>query len=487
MVDLVIDSAFEYDQKAVSHPSYRFSKVIPQNNSTITLGSSILESQIEIPMKAFNLSKSTLDFQMQYVDAGDTTYFNNFLSLGQVYIDSIFVKTREGLDVVSLYNADVVTRAITPYIEKREEFLEFPSNPGALTSALAQGLNQGWNHFKSNALVSTRSLVGNAPPYSGGGQIVVSGATAQDGSDNYQESQYYVQTPISSAGHAGNLYRNFSIPLGKLAPHTLLSLNKTIYLGQAVILTIRWAQTGRIGWATTAAALTGPVALPGVLQIANLQLRLAVEQNQPVVDELVNRVNSVGMSLTIPYIYSYVYSVANAVTQSTHQQRYNRSHGKKLLNVYSFVAATSATANLSCDISNIPAAGLTGVAASGCDKVLTMQPSLNSVNLTEYVLNEYQNDTYEQMKPIIKGSTVGNVGQYQYNRVYIQSWRQGPSCTWIEKDDVSDGLDLDVESMFQIDYSHPSAFGNAAAVREFQVAVVQRTLTINPGGTISLI
>ncbi len=203
------------------------------------------------------------------------------------------------------------------------------------------------------------------------------------------------------------------------------------------------------------------------------------------------------MSLTIPYAYAYVMSVPNNTAASTMQQRYNRSHGKKLLNIYTFIAETSATANLSSDISNLPTGGIAsaniGSASLGTAKVLTTNPSLNSVYLTEYVQNEYQNDTYETIKPIIKGCVIGNVATWMYNRVYPLSWRQGPSCSWIERDDVNDGLDLDVECNIALDYTHPLSgagntnYANSAALREFQVAVTQRTLTINPGGTISLV
>lgn len=493
MATIMIDDAFQYENKAVSHPSYRTSKVIPQNNSSIILGSSILESQIEIPQRCYNLSKSTLDFQLQYVSAGVTGEYTNMLTLGQSYIDSIFLKTREGLDIVSLYNVDVVTRAVAPYINKMEKYLTNPRNTGSTTAALAQGLDQGWNMFRSNTTVTIGSTPGSAVPYAGGAQIdVVTNTAVNVGTDSYNEPQYYEQSAADTSGKAASLYRNFSIPLGSIAPHTLLSLDKTLYFGQALILTVRWAQTTRIGFISTATNLsTGIGALDGVLTVANLQLRLAVEQNQPVIKELVDRVNKEGMSLTIPYSYAYVMSVANATAASTMQQRYNRSHGKKLLNIYTFIAATSSNANLSADISNFPTGGISsanlGSSTLGDSKVLTTNPSLNSVYLTEYVQNEYQLDTYETIKPIIKGCAIGNAATWVYNRVYPLSWRQGPSCEWIEKDDVNDGLDLDVEANVALDYTHPSSYANSAALREFQVAVTQRTLTINPGGTISLI
>ncbi len=500
----MIDDAFQYENKAVSHPSYRLSKVIPQSISTIPLGNSIMEIQIEIPQRAYSLADSFLDFQMQYVSSGTTGQYSNFLTLGEIFVDSFFIKTREGLELVSSFNTDVCSRAVLPYVTKKSEFLDYPRCVGSTTAQLANGVDQGFNLFRSNSLVTVYPLFGNFPAYAGGKQIdILSGTIPNNGTDSYNEPQYFTQTAADTSAKASNLYRNFSVPLGCIAPHTLASLRKTLYYGQALIMVVRFAQATRVGFISTAADLStgiGPLDLGtngASLTLANIQLRLAVEQNQPVVKALVDRVNEHGMSLTIPYTYAFNMPVADQTAASTMQQRWNRSHGKKLLNIYTFLAANSANANLSCDISNLPTGGIgsanIGSPTLGTAKVLTSQPSLNSVNLTEYVQNEYTNDTYETIKPIIKGCTIGNSATWMYNRVYPLSWRQGPSCDWLDKDDVNDGLDLDVEANIAIDYTHPLSgagnthFANSAALRSFQLGVTQKTLTINPGGTISLI
>lgn len=481
MATIHIDEALQYEMQMSSHPAYRTSKVIPINNTTITLGNSIFESQIEVPQKCFNLAKSTLDFRLDYVHTAGTTGFNNFLSLGQTYIDSIFLKTREGLDIVSLYNVDAVTRAVTPYIIRKEDFTENPRNVGS-TTALLSTQDQGFNAFRSQEAV-TSGPGGVAPLQTRGNalRVDVAGAAFIAGADAYDEPQRFIQT-LAADDATADLYRQFSIPLGLIAPHSLLSLNKSLYFGQALIMVIRWSQVSRIGWRSAAAAGTTPVALDGVMTVNNLQLRLAVENNQEVVKSLVDRVNTVGMSLTIPYVYSYVYSVASSAANATHQQRYNRSHGKKLLNVYSFSMQTAALANLDTDINNLLASGL--VDGVNMSKINSFNPQLNNVTLSEYPISCLTAEDYELMKPVIKGSCVANVNQYRYDRVWVQSWRKGKSCNYIDCDDINDGVDLDVELNYSIDYTMGAS---APALRLFQVAVVQRTLTVNPGGTISLI
>lgn len=487
MSTIHIDEALQYEAQVSSHPSYRYSKVIPINNTQVPLGNSIFESQIEVPQKCFNLSQSTLDFRLDYVPAAipaaGSTGFNNFLSLGEVMVDSIFLKTREGLDIACLYNVDAVTRAIAPYTHKKEDYLEYPRNVGDSTALLSQR-DQGWNLFRSNEVVSAGPGGGGTVslPLGNARRIDIDGNNVINGADNYNETQRYIQTGSTTA--VSPLYRQFSIPLGELCPHSLMSLNKSLYFGQALIMMVRWSQVSRIGWQTagTTGATGGAVALTGTMTINNLQLRLAVENNQDVVKSLVDKVNTSGLSLTIPYIYAYVYSVQANQVNTTHQQRYNRSHGKKLLNIYSFAMQTAPLANLSTDISNLLATGVVdGVNKS---KVNVLNPQLNNVTLSEYPINCVANEDYELMKPVIKGSCIANVDQYNYDRVWIQSWRKGKSCEYMSCDDINDGVDLDVELNYSIDYTCPSA---TPALRYFQVAVTQRTLTINPGGTISLI
>lgn len=490
MSNLIIDEAFHYDEKVVSHPSYKPTRIFSKNGTSATLTTSTTpEFTFEITPRCMNLSKSTLDFQLQYI-AGVTgaNHYENFLTLGQVYISYITLKTNEGTSLVSLDNVDMITRAEALYINKMEKFLSNPRNSGSTTSQLANGVDLGWNVFRSNNLASLLSAVGNTPPYSGGKSIPITTSPGgqSNGFDNYNEAQYFIQVANLTNG-AGNFYRNFSIPLSEIAPHTLLSINKTLYFGQSLYLTIGFSPTNKLGWISD--INNGNNAnLDGTFIIANLELRLKVEKNQTIVKTLVDKVNKEGLSLTIPFSYQYTNLITNGTVASTHLQRYTRAHGKKLLNIYTFISTNTTAGNLASDISNRPSPiSNDGSSTLGAAKVLTTNPFLNSVPLNEYVLQEYNNNTYEIIRDMIKGSAIGNVDVWRYNRVYPLSWRQDPSCEWIDKDCVNDGIDLDTSIEIAINYTHPSSFANSGDMRSFQVAVVQRTLTINAGGVISII
>ena len=80
----------EYAPKASSHGSYRMSRVLPLGNTTATLAaSSTTEIQFEIPNKVYNLSKSSLDFELRAAESATTSAINRIHTNGLVMFDRI--------------------------------------------------------------------------------------------------------------------------------------------------------------------------------------------------------------------------------------------------------------------------------------------------------------------------------------------------------------------------------------------------------------
>ncbi len=490
MANLIVDETLQYENKNVSHSTYKPTKIISKSGTSIALSSSNnTEVIFEITPKCMNLSKSTLDFQLQYITTTSGATKNEyFFTLGQIYISSIALRTRDGTELVSLDNIDIVSKAEALYINKMDKFLTFPRNCGGTTSQVAQGTDLGFNFFRSNALSSSVSAAaGTSPPFSGGLLVpFITNGVPKVGSDNFNEPQYFMIV-ANATSHAGDFYRNFSIPLGQIAPHTLLSINRSLYFGQNLNLVIRFSPSVKLGYLGDS-SYANTANLDGVVTLNNLELRLAVEKNQTCVKMLVDKIEKEGLSLTIPYSYCYTSTIIKGSLSSSHRIIYNRSHGKKLLNIYTFVGSSYTSPNLEGDISNDAIVNTNrGSATLGCNKVLTTDAVINSISLNDYVLQEYKNDTYELIKPIIIDSVIGNVGVYITNRVYPLSWRQGPTCEWIEKDCINDGIDLDTSVEVVMNYTHPSSYPNNANLISYQVAVTQKTMTINSGGIITLI
>ena len=80
----------EYAPKASSHGSYRVSRVLPLGNTTATLAaSSTTEVQFEIPNKVYNLSKSSLEFEMEFTESATTSAINRLHKNGLTMIDRV--------------------------------------------------------------------------------------------------------------------------------------------------------------------------------------------------------------------------------------------------------------------------------------------------------------------------------------------------------------------------------------------------------------
>jgi len=470
------DSALDYGTKTADHGSYRFNRVYSLNGQTVTPTSSIVENQFEIPQKVVNLSKSTLDFQISV--PGTTSNYTRLMSLGMSMIDSITLMSREGVEIARVQNVDMYTRAVLPMVTKLQDFLDYDQSLGAITSVIANVTDNGFNFFRSNiAPTATPTVISGNYPQPCSTRIGANTGVAVACRDAFIEPCYFHQ-----GGSAGAQYINYSIPLSKIAPHTLLSLNKDLYFGQAVIFRVNWTPIAKIGWDTASASdiSTTPLNIVSAVTYTSLNLKLAVEQNPVVISTLVSKVNTSGLSLVVPFVHSYLYSSPSA-TANTHQQRFNRAHGERLLHVYQFIANTNASnyAHLNADISNI----LPTPDGVNMAKVNSFMPSLNSSNLSEYVINCLKGEDYENMRPLLKGSVITSKNSYDHNRCYALSWRKGPCVEWLDNDDVEDGIELDVEQNVVFDNTLNST---AAAYRNYMYAITQRRLNIAPGGIISI-
>lgn len=464
-MSVVQNEALKYTTDVASHPSYRMSRILPDGNQTETLSATnIVETEIRIPQKVFNLSKSTLDFQLEVSESSTATYFNNLYSLGLTMIDSIELLDRASVPIAEIRNCNRFTRAVTPYVTKMEDFLSMDSSLGGATSDLSQSGDKGQNFFPCNALQDSTAGALLTPS----GTRVVAGLSVA-GDRSYTEPQYIVQGAARNGSAAGDIFINYSIPLSAFH-HTVLAQNKDLYFGQSLNLRIHWAPTNVLGFGSSAAGNFATVEnLHDECKINNIRLYLAVETNNQIKQMLINKVSTQGLSLTVPYVHSYVYNSPSA-TSSSDQRKFNRGHGQRLLNLYHCVYHNTTTGVYAFDINNLANA-----------KVISFQSQLDNVNMQEIVVTSNQGEDYAMLKDKLKNSVIQSNDIYKYNRVWIESWRDGKTCEWPSKDDVADGLDLNTERIYNINLTTVEA-----GFRQYMFAVVQRTLNISPDGSVTM-
>ena len=454
-------SELNYNTEIAQHSSSRMSRVLPiSGNGDITLQTgSTQEITFELPNKVYNLARSSLDFNMNVPLTA--TKVNSIHSLGTSAIDRFSIYTREGIFLTDMVNFAQFSRVVTPLVTKHDDFMDNDSSRGAATEAAAKLADKGHNMFKSDSVRGAASAAVSARQ---GQRVAAGGAALESNSESYTSPQYFV---TSADGGALNI--NYSIPLSEIH-HSLSSVDRVMYFGQSLLVRVHFAPTDRMGFAADDFALTTKGNLASAIVISEVKIYLAVETNPVVVQGLVNRVQSQGLQVMVPYVYGYQYS-SPANTDTSVQQRLNAGHGQRLLNTYHALFHLTNSGTTSMDVSNV-----------ANDKLVSFQTSLDNNNLQEYVPLCANNEDYDIMKPILKGSVISSSDQYRYNRVWVDSWRKGPSASWKERDGTEmDGLELTSERIWQI-----AQTGSGAAFRQHSWFVVQRTLTISPNGQITI-
>lgn len=461
-----VSQEISYAPKRSEHGAYRMSRVLPLNGQTATLSaSSTTEVLLEIPNKVVNLSKSSLEFEMQVAEPTTASAITRLHALGLTMIDRCSLYTREGVYLADVNNCGQYTRAMNPYLTKLQELIQADDARGAATSAAAKAASKGHNNFASNVAVPTATPgTANGP---NGTRVTAAGAAGAPDKGT-TEMCYFFQGIARNGSAAGQINVNYSIPLSAIH-HTVMSLNKDLFFNQALVLRIQFAPTNRLGWAAPSATdiATSAENIANAVTLSGIRLALAVESNPRIVDAIVSKVKTSGMSTIIPYVYSYLYSSPSG-TSSSVQQRINRGHGRRLLAVYHSVMNTTGTGRLAFDQSNV-----------GDAKVVSYYSSLDNQRMQESTPLCAECDDYALHRDLAEGSCIQSANVYDYNKVHVDAWRGGRMCDWKDADDVEDGLSLDSERIWAINLTTASA-----AHRQYTNVVCQRQLSIEPSGQI---
>lgn len=466
-----LSNELNYNAIPSQHSSIRMSRVQPLTNipssTGLVLSTSAQEVVFELPNKVYNLSKSVLNFKLEHPGV-DTATYQNLFSLGQTLIDRVSLYTREGVYLCDMPFFNKFSRATVSALTKQDDMVGYDHSRGSTTAVLADTADSGFNVFKSNAASGVALVAGLGACAA---RVGAGGAAIEASDSAYVNPQYQITSALGVVGGANEnmIYVSYSIPLNQIH-HSLMSVNKVLYFGQSLLFRVFFAPYTTIGFQSSAlvtASLT-PIALPATLNIKSPQIMLAVETNPAIIQGLVNRVQSAGLQMMIPYTYGYRSSISG--TNPSVQQRLNAGNGQRLLNMYSAVFNSNETGpSTSNDISNVANA-----------KVVSVQTSLDNNNLQEYIPLCAENQDYTILKGILKDSLIDSANNYKYNRLWIDSWRKGKSCDWVDNDaNEMDGISLTSERIWQAQYNTADTTHSA-----YTWAVCQRTMTISPNGQI---
>ena len=464
-----VSSINDLSKKVFSGCSYRTNKLVPLSGSqTQTLSNTgTVNVQFEIPTQVVNLSKSRIAFDLLIPaqGAGLASWIHaDPLSL----FSRIQLLTRGGTSIMDITDCNKYSAVVQPITTPMTEIVQ-RSGGGVSARTVASG--------DTTTAVSVYQLIqgiqcsgvtntSNYRPSSS------SGAVTETSQISILEQRYLFGSSVLNT----NLALSYQIALENLE-HTILSVNKNLYFGENLILSITFNPLNSFAWYSSSVSDpngTAVVALAGSTNVLNLSLYLKVEQNPAIIRGFQEKLTSAeGLSITCPYVYTSKVNTGPSSTTCSLNFRLNRGYGQRLLRVYSTLFNNSETFSLALDRCN----EYNG--SSGPAKLNNYRTLLNSVQLQDYQIDCTRSEDWLINSDLIEGSSISSVDQYKYQFVHIDDFSGKQSI--LEDDNmVNDtdicGRDLSEEQLFTFVGNTVSAQYNL-----FAVVVVQRELVIRQG------
>jgi len=313
-----ISTKLDYKKESYIHPT-KFNKVLPinglQTQTVSTAGGQ--ENIFEIPVNAFNLAKSFLQFTVTGValNLNSNWFYNDCLAP----IRQIQLYTRSGLYLADINEVANYTKVMWKADIPIQEYLTYDT--------FYNGNGFGRYLRQSNATASSGTSTAISPF-----------ARRYDNTNadvNYLEPKYLEPGALN----ANDPVFNILFPL-EMIKNSIFALDKNLYMGEIIILRIVWNASVKIAFNSTAVndPTAGLAALNANIGISNLAFYLAVETNPEIVNQLRAQISSNGLQVLIPFIYTY--KTALNGTSQTVSLRFNRGHGIRLKKIFHSISTT---------------------------------------------------------------------------------------------------------------------------------------------------
>ena len=424
------------------------SRVLPTSGAaagSITLDAGAHETIFEIPVKYMNLSKSTLCFDMAV--AGPAANAPYLQVDGLTPISQLQFYNAGGIMLCDLSDVDVYTRVVTKPETKLEEFLNYPKF-------------KELDNTTGTVYPSSRLL---------GRCNATTLAVRPDGTNHDLD---YTECAYVCGGEAtGGFTIQCKIPLGQIK-NTIFDIDKDIYFNEIMQLRIVWSTKARVGWEGTSETdpSDGAAALSSALTLSNIELFLAIEQNQGVINTIAALVSSGQYSLIVPWTRTnktaYTGGAQNVIN------RYDRSHGIRLSKIYHTVYNASAGKNLVHNNSN--------VSAAVTSNFYTM---LDSERLQEFNVDCSKAQDYMLLQERIAGSVIQDPNMYSYNWFWLDDFSDylSPSDLPIypPENNLLRGLSLEEQRKWEF-VATMATTGDQ--LTHYTFAVFQRILSVSSSG-----
>ena len=412
-----------YSKSISAHGNYKYLRVVPigsgGQNPILSL-TSTTQTQFELPNNVLNLSKSKLCFDVNIV-ANAAGICNNIHGNALSLIDRITLTSRSGVILADIANCHIFGNMVSAVNTKLSDLISrTPINTATMT--------MGGHATPATALaLSQLTPVTDIIRCNGTANYQVGGAGLVAFTPNTEPVVFYT----AAAAAANSLTYQIELSAFK---DTLMELNKNIYFGDNLVLTINWNSANKFSFVTTTTETVvgaGPATL--IPQLSNLYIYTACETDPTIISQLVSSVTNGEFSLIIPFVYSQKYASAGSSGASM-QQRMNSTYGSTLLRTY-----FSIFVNGEVDLN----------AYTHTDANITSYNTMmDGLRLQDYTLTVADGTMWLSNEQNFKNSAMQSIRQYKNNFVHIDNWCGSSPCN--TDDSVLNGLSLDSDRTWSV-------------------------------------
>ena len=368
--NIVSAKQLDYHQDLYSHPEYQFEPQLPNTyGATISLGSSLTPVILNIQAVVHNYPESILSYTVNLPEPATNARF--IWTAKQAYAEIAHIQLYGGSGQF-IADLDNVQNYVDIVAKKELSFDEFKALDGTINRL---GLSDA---VKANMAASRNSNMTAANANNG---------VAYDASLNYLEPAYFTAGGVSNGAGGGNVTYNVQLKLG-LLKNTIFSVDKSFYFGQTIYLKIFFGPLSKVAYQSdTGASINGGIKADytGAATITNLQLMLAVEHNENIKADIMNKVNSSGQTYLIPYVQAFKNS--NQGISQNINLTLDAGFGKTLMKVYHAPYNSMERLNTMydhCNTSNVPGGDAT---ANAPQKTQVYYTQLNGQRIQNININ----------------------------------------------------------------------------------------------------
>ena len=436
-MEVKLGQTIDYGISDMESSSYSHMKLVPLSGAqTGAEGETIT---FELPIQAINLSRSYLQMRVE-VAAPMTATKRNWVHRGILPISAMQLFTRGGQYLCNIQERlSDYSRVVMSADTHREEL----DNGDESTTVYRTG--DGQFYGPENAIAD---IVKDAPYFSQ--QVMDYGAV--------------------------NTARNIDIkfPLS-LLKHTIFSINKSILFREVLVLKIRLADKGDVGFAASTDANFSPALAPEELSnvtYSNICMYVSQERNSNIVESLnVATESEQGFNLLVPFPTLFT-NIRNSTYQAV-SLRLNKSHGSSLKAVKHTVF-TNGALNLRYNRANVDG-----------DIVKKYYVNINNNRLTEFDIDcqAGQYLDYQEQKKRLMDTPARNRIIYQRNWFHedrFDDYQDKKTDLKTCDTNIMSGIDLNQEIRYDF-YGTETA---NAQHRHFSIVQGQKLLNINRNGLV---